>query len=111
MERKDFESEVLKTKVMKRAEPKREYFWEGYRRGLLRGYHGEKFGSDEEHRKWWSMADDETADRQERGHGYRAGYRLAKMGYGYCTENFFSCEACPLVNYGRDCHDFPVEAE
>ena len=42
-------------------------FWIGYQRGMRRHYHGEKFGTDEEHTLWMSLA--ETL-----GTGYRAGY-------------------------------------
>ncbi len=111
MDRRDFESEMRRARGMKKAEPEREGFWEGYSLGLRRGYHGEKFGTDKDHREWWSMVENDTVDRREGGLGYRAGYRLAKMGYGYCAQNDFSCDTCPLVNYGRDCHDFPIEAE
>lgn len=42
----------------------------GYQRGLRRHYHGDKFGTEEEHQKFHSM----TGVRQEIGDGYREGY-------------------------------------
>lgn len=50
-------------------------FWDGYRRGLRRKFHGERFGTDEEHARWMSLADD-AGDEPERlrGIGYRAGF-------------------------------------
>ncbi len=47
-------------------------YWRGYIRGLRRRYHGEKFGTDEEHEQWMNMIDDK--DREELGRGYRDGY-------------------------------------
>lgn len=42
----------------------------GYLRGLRRHYHGEKFGTAEEHETWLAM----TGHRQEMGDGYRDGF-------------------------------------
>ena len=49
-------------------------YWHGYQRGLRRGFQGELFGTDEEHRRWMGLADDgvDHASR-ERGRGYRDG--------------------------------------
>jgi hypothetical protein len=93
MNQQEFESEVEKAKGLKSIEDERQDFWAGYARGLRRGYHGEKFGTD----------DDDS--RRERGEGYRAGFRCAKLGRGYCSQNDFCCETCSLVNYGKDCHN------
>ncbi len=50
-------------------------FWEGYRRGLRRKYHGERFGTDDEHAEWMSFADElSDLSRRLRGIGYRAGF-------------------------------------
>lgn len=48
-------------------------WWAGYQRGLLHHYHGERFGTDDEHRVWMSLADDADVSRNMRGLGYRAG--------------------------------------
>ena len=49
-------------------------YWRGYQRGLRRGFHGELFGTDDEHEFWMRLADDggDNASR-ERGRGYRDG--------------------------------------
>ena len=44
-------------------------YWRGYIRGLRRNYHGEDFGTLEEHKKWLSLIDDKS--RKELGRGYR----------------------------------------
>lgn len=49
-------------------------FLEGYCRGLRRYYHGESFGTPEEHETWMALFA-ETGDEQGRakGEGYRQG--------------------------------------
>jgi hypothetical protein len=42
----------------------------GYHKGLRRHYHGEKFGTPEEHEKYMAM----DGHRQEMGDGYRDGF-------------------------------------
>jgi len=39
-------------------------------------YHGEKFGTDEEHTLWMSLLDGDARDesRRQRGQGYRDGF-------------------------------------
>ena len=53
--------------------PEEQYFWEGYLRGIRRHYHGERFGTADEHTKWMKLSDDET--RRDLGDGYRAGFK------------------------------------
>lgn len=49
-------------------------FWTGYARGLRRLYHGEKFGTKEEHEVWFSItANERDLGRRARGAGYRSG--------------------------------------
>src|SRR5215471_7983985 len=50
----------------------RPHYWHGYQRGLRRGFQGELFGTEEEHKRWMRLAEDgaDDADR-ERGRGYR----------------------------------------
>lgn len=46
-------------------------YWAGYIRGLRRYYHGEKFGTEEEHIKYISLADEARYEsRQRMGQGY-----------------------------------------
>jgi hypothetical protein len=49
-------------------------YWHGYQHGLRRGFLGELFGTDDEHKHWMRLADDgsDKASR-ERGRGYRDG--------------------------------------
>ena len=49
-------------------------YWHGYQRGLRRGFQGELFGTEAEHKEWMRLADDgpDHASR-ERGRGYRDG--------------------------------------
>jgi hypothetical protein len=49
-------------------------YWHGYQRGLRRGYMGQLFGTDAEHKLWLRLADDgpDRASR-DRGRGYRDG--------------------------------------
>jgi len=49
-------------------------YWHGYQRGLRRGFQGELFGTDDEHRLWTRLADDGVDNAaRERGRGYRDG--------------------------------------
>ena len=88
MEQATFERLMLKAETLHRDNPN---YLAGYRRGLRRRYHGEKFGTSEEHEKWMAAED-------LRGEGYRAGFVPS-----YCTQNAGDCETCSLVSYGRDC--------
>lgn len=53
--------------------------WRGYQRGPRRGFQGELFGTDREHKLWMRLADD-SADlsSRERGLGYRDGLSACK---------------------------------
>ena len=99
MERDKFESEMFRARAMASTGDRPDY-WQGYQRGLRRRFHGEKFGTDEEHVLWMSLADDSDPARAERGEGYRDGYVP-----DYCTQNGGDCRTCSLVNYGRDCRN------
>ncbi len=44
-------------------------FWVGYMRGLRMLYHGEIFGTAEEHKRWLCLIDDPF--REDMGRGYR----------------------------------------
>lgn len=56
-----------------RADPYSADYWMGVQRGLRRGYHGEKFGTEAEHQLWLSLAGDEDLQRDARGRGYAQG--------------------------------------
>jgi len=74
MKTPDFRREIKVARAIKElsADPS---FLEGYIRGLRRHYHGENFGTAEEHAQWMALADEQgDAQRTARGKGYRAGY-------------------------------------
>lgn len=48
-------------------------FWAGYQRGLRRNYHGENFGTEQEHELWLSGINSGDTSRKMRGIGYREG--------------------------------------
>ncbi len=80
MDQKTFEHEMNRAQTMKMVEPEKQDYWMAYQRGLRRAYHGEKFGTGQEHRKWLSLADEKTPyeSRKQRGEGYRDGLKKGK---------------------------------
>lgn len=64
----EFKSKMLYAESMKKLDDRPDY-WAGYIRGLRRKYHGENFGTSDEHEKWMSLIYDET--RSDMGRGYR----------------------------------------
>ena len=71
MDEQQFKHEMAKAKTFWDKGENKDY-WRGYIRGLRRRYHGNNFGTDEEHEQWMNMIDDE--DREQLGRGYRDGY-------------------------------------
>lgn len=67
-----FTHEMLKAETFTRLGERPDY-WRGYQRGLRRAYHGEAFGTDEEHAQWLEMLDSRGDARREMGLGYRDG--------------------------------------
>lgn len=47
-------------------------YWRGYRRGLMRGYYGARFGAQDEHEMWMNCARGDY--RKQLQAGYRKGY-------------------------------------
>ena len=73
----EFQSNVRAAEQFRRyAKYPEAEFWGGYIRGLRSHYHGERFGTDNEHEIWSAMADNHGGDsaRYIRGIGYRAGF-------------------------------------
>lgn len=59
------------------SNPPEVYFWEGYRRGFSRHYHGEIYGTADEHATWMKMMwTHGTRDQKSRyrGLGYQCGF-------------------------------------
>jgi len=69
-----FQSELRRCETMRRfvTEPTEADFYVGYMRGLRRRYHGEKFGTEEEHQLWLTLAESDDASHAAEGRGYLA---------------------------------------
>jgi hypothetical protein len=68
-----FLSLMMKARTLSSLGERSDY-WHGYQRGLRRGFQGELFGTEGEHKLWMGFADNgvDKASR-ERGRGYRDG--------------------------------------
>jgi hypothetical protein len=56
-------------------------YWHGYERGLRRGFHGDRFGTEQDHKLWLSLVAGSTDEaEQERGRGYRDGLSACARG-------------------------------
>ena len=74
MDEARFMSEMAKARASDKHGERSVAYWEGYERALRRQYHGDKFGTAQEHARWLSLADDGSdLSRRERGQGYRDG--------------------------------------
>ena len=73
MDEQQFKQEMAKAKTFWDLDENKDY-WRGYIRGLRRRYHGDDFGTDEEHEQWMNMIHDEY--REQLGRGYRDGYTI-----------------------------------
>lgn len=76
MTRSQFEHLMMKARAFQRAGDRTE-FWTGFQRGLRRRFHGDQFGTPEEHVKWMSLVSDET--RKDLGLGYRLGFHYGEI--------------------------------
>jgi DNA-binding transcriptional regulator YiaG len=72
MDQKKFKSLLSIARSMQMIDSDRSYFWRGFRRGLQRNYHGENFGTAEEHERW--MHSTLSKCRKQVQQGYRAGF-------------------------------------
>lgn len=97
MDLNTFENEMYKAKEFQKVGKKPAY-WTGFMHGLRRRYHGEKFGTLQEHHLWLTASGDRL--KKLRSQGYRDGYG--------CTQNDGKCAACSLADGQRDCNDCPV---
>ena len=74
MDEARFMAEMAKARASDKHGERSTAFWEGFERRLRRQYHGDKFGTPQEHALWLSLADDgNDASSRERGQGYRDG--------------------------------------
>jgi hypothetical protein len=61
----EFKSKIIRARQL--AQVDNQEFWNAYSRGLRRLYHGEKFGTEDEHKIWMSQ-------EGLRGAGYKKGF-------------------------------------
>lgn len=76
MTERDFQTNARAADTFRRLsqEPEEQDFWAGYVRGLRRNYHGENFGTADEHSLWMSAAGCDDLSRKMRGLGYQTGF-------------------------------------
>lgn len=76
MDKTKFELEMTRAKTMQSVSgyPESDY-WIGYQRGLRRNYHGNNFGTEQEHNAWLTGVDSEDESRKQRALGYRDGLK------------------------------------
>lgn len=81
MTEQKFRSEMRRAKTMQELsdDPFRSDYWASYMRGLRRAYHGESFGTADEHKKWMSCINDNDEQHRQRGQGYRDGLAFAEI--------------------------------
>lgn len=84
MNEKKFKSLIGMARAMQSADYDRADFWRGFQRGIRRLYHGENFGTSEEHEQWLCCANGEF--RKLLQTGYRAGFYYDRMKIEYPGE-------------------------
>lgn len=72
MKKSLFDIEMTKAEVMGGVE--RTAYWTGYKNGLQRRFHGDAFGTLQEHERWMASTADGDEEQREQGRGYRDGY-------------------------------------
>jgi hypothetical protein len=76
MTKEHFECEMNRAETFRRitSDPEEQSYFAGLVRGLRRAYHGENFGTIEEHEKHMNILEDDLdVMRRAWGEGYRAG--------------------------------------
>ena len=68
MSEQKFKSLMMRAQALYQSD--RPDYYAGYQRGLRRAYHGDNFGTEQEHELWLLLVDSPYADRHERGLGY-----------------------------------------
>lgn len=72
MKKSLFDIEMMKADVMGGVE--RTAYWTGYKNGLQRRFHGQAFGTQQEHEQWMAAVADGDEEQKEQSRGYRDGY-------------------------------------
>jgi DNA-binding transcriptional regulator YiaG len=67
-----FDIELTKAEIMGGVE--RPAYWTGYINGLQRRFHGEAFGTQQEHERWLAATGEGDEEQKEQSRGYRDGY-------------------------------------
>lgn len=72
MNEQKYKTQLRNAEEMRRIteDPLMSEYWAGYARGLRRGYHGDKFGTEEEHNTWSALVESKDKARQSKGRGY-----------------------------------------
>ena len=73
LDQRTFRREMTKAKILI-DEGDRPGYWRGYRWGLMRRYYGDKFRTEDEHKKTLSLVGDQNELRNQFGLGYHKGY-------------------------------------
>jgi len=108
MEENIFRREMARVEGLNGIDPGLTHYFTGYKRGLRRAFHGEKFGTQEEHEKWLSLVDDDS--RRRMGLGYRHGLKGKLFGgRDYCKQGVGDCINCVLSSYGNDCKNNSIK--
>jgi len=76
MTERQFKHEMSKAKTFYELEPEKSSYWKGYQRGLRRNYHGDAFGTEEEHRLYMEAFESQDSERKRLGEGYRDALQL-----------------------------------
>lgn len=79
MSEQKYRSELRRAEAMKKLEPARVSYWDGYGIGLRRFFLGEIFVTSEEHEKWLCLVASKNKKDQQRGQGYQDGILYGKI--------------------------------
>jgi hypothetical protein len=86
MDEAKFMAEMAKARASDKHGERSTAYWEGLERGLRRQYHGDKFGTAQEHALWLSGAHNGSEpSSRERGQGYRDGLAAKQQGHVRAT--------------------------
>lgn len=77
MDEKKFRSLMRMAGSFYKLDPDRSDYWRGFQRGLRRLYHGEKFGTAEDHQKRMTCRNGDY--RRDLQTGYRAGFYFEQL--------------------------------
>lgn len=77
MTEEDFKSEFARAETLRRSlgDPKQERYWRGYLAGLRKRYHGNAFGTEQEHERWIKAINHRDPMRRMEARGYRDGWK------------------------------------